>query len=134
MMRGVDRADRDAGDPVGMEIGLGQRLVDAGLVGAERAAALQHQGDAFEGKTAFCEHVARLDPSIHIAHSFWLWPTGRADRALPRRCLPLGCFSSADDGKAPEKLLAPECQERNDGHHQTATEARLLDAPGRARS
>ena len=32
----------------GCEIGLGQRLIDAGLVGAERAAALQQQGDAFE--------------------------------------------------------------------------------------
>ena len=50
---GVDRADRDAGDPVGIDLGLGERGVDPGLVGAERAAALQHQGDAFKGKTAF---------------------------------------------------------------------------------
>ena len=54
----------------GWMLGLGERGVDPGLVGAERAAALQHQGDAFEGKTAFCENFARLDPSIHIAHSF----------------------------------------------------------------
>ena len=32
----------------GCRFGLGQRLVDAGLVGAERAAALQQQGNALE--------------------------------------------------------------------------------------
>jgi len=41
--RGVDRADRDAGDPVRLEIEMTQRLVGAGLVGAERAATLQNQ-------------------------------------------------------------------------------------------
>ena len=46
--RRVDRADRNARDPVGMQIGLGQRLIDAGLIRAERAAALQQQGDPFE--------------------------------------------------------------------------------------
>ena len=45
---GVDRADGYARDPVRVQVGLGQRLVDAGLVGAESAAALQEQGDAFE--------------------------------------------------------------------------------------
>jgi hypothetical protein len=38
--RRVDRADRYAGDPVGMKIGLGERLIDAALIRAERAAAL----------------------------------------------------------------------------------------------
>ena len=42
----VDGANRGAHDPVGHQIVLMQRLVDAGLVGAERAAALQHQHDA----------------------------------------------------------------------------------------
>ena len=42
---GVDGADRGADDPVRLDAGLMQRLVDAGLVGAERAAALQHQHD-----------------------------------------------------------------------------------------
>ena len=41
----VDRADRGADDPVGLDAGLVQRLVDARLIGAERAAALQHQHD-----------------------------------------------------------------------------------------
>ncbi len=44
--RRVDRADRDAGHPVRLDAGFVQRLVDAGLIGAERAAALQHQRDA----------------------------------------------------------------------------------------
>src|SRR5581483_26859 len=34
--RSVDGADRDADDPVGMEAGFGQRLIDARLIGAER--------------------------------------------------------------------------------------------------
>ena len=41
--RGVDGADRDAGNPFRLEAGTAQRLKGAGLVGAERAAALQHQ-------------------------------------------------------------------------------------------
>jgi hypothetical protein len=40
---GIDGADRDAGDPVGGDVRLGQCLVHAGLVGAERAAALQDE-------------------------------------------------------------------------------------------
>ena len=42
---GVDGADRGADDPVRLDAGLVQRLIDAGLIGAERAAALQHQHD-----------------------------------------------------------------------------------------
>ena len=42
---GIDGADRGADDPVRLDAGLVQRLVDAGLIGAERAAALQHQHD-----------------------------------------------------------------------------------------
>ena len=41
----VDRPDRDAGDPVRQIAVLRQGLVDAGLIGAERAAALQHETD-----------------------------------------------------------------------------------------
>ena len=40
---GVDGADRGADHPVGLDAGLVQRLVDADLVGAERAAALEDQ-------------------------------------------------------------------------------------------
>ena len=41
--RGVDRADRGADDPVGRDAGLVQRLIDADLIGAERAAALEDE-------------------------------------------------------------------------------------------
>src|SRR5947209_6683523 len=44
----VERANRDAPDPVRVQVGLGQRLIDAALVGAQRAAALQQQRDALE--------------------------------------------------------------------------------------
>ncbi len=46
--RRIDGADRDAGDPVRVEIGLGQRLVGTGLIGAQRAAALEEERDALE--------------------------------------------------------------------------------------
>jgi hypothetical protein len=42
---GIDGADRGADNPVRLDAGLMQRLVDAGLEGAQRAAALQHQHD-----------------------------------------------------------------------------------------
>jgi len=38
---GVDGTDRNADDPVGMKLGLGQGFIDARLVGAERPAPLQ---------------------------------------------------------------------------------------------
>src|SRR6266567_2411481 len=41
--RGVDGADRDAGDPFRLEIEVTQGLIGAGLIGAERAAALQNK-------------------------------------------------------------------------------------------
>ena len=41
--RRVDGADGDARDPVGVAFGLAKRLIDASLIGAQRAAALQHQ-------------------------------------------------------------------------------------------
>jgi len=45
---GVDRSDRDAGHPVRMQIPLGQRLIDAPLIGAQGAAALEQQSNAVE--------------------------------------------------------------------------------------
>src|SRR5262249_6515898 len=44
----IDRANRNSGDPIGMQVRLGQPLIDAGLEGAERAAPLQYQSDAVE--------------------------------------------------------------------------------------
>ena len=40
---GVDGADRCADDPIGLDARLVQRLVDAALIGAERAPALEHE-------------------------------------------------------------------------------------------
>src|ERR1700733_831917 len=42
---GVDRADRGPDHPVGFDPGFMQRLIDAALVSAKRAAALKHQYD-----------------------------------------------------------------------------------------
>jgi len=44
----IDRANRNSGDPIGMQVRLGQSLIHAGLEGAERAAPLQYQCDAVE--------------------------------------------------------------------------------------
>src|SRR5262249_17627486 len=59
-----------AGDPVGLQVGLSQRLIDAGLERTERPAALQHQGDALERRPrnramAFSERLR--DPPALIA-------------------------------------------------------------------
>ena len=40
---GVDGADRGADDPIGLDARLVQRLIDAALIGAERAPALEHE-------------------------------------------------------------------------------------------
>jgi len=42
---GDDRADRDDGDPVRLIIAFGQRLVDPGLIPAERATSLDGERD-----------------------------------------------------------------------------------------
>ena len=44
--RGVDGADRHPGEPGRLAAGLGERVINPGLIGAQRAAALQHQSDA----------------------------------------------------------------------------------------
>ena len=44
--RGVDRADRNAGDPFRLEAVAAQRLEDAGLIGAEGSATLQYEHTA----------------------------------------------------------------------------------------
>ena len=48
---GVDGPDRNASHPIGMEVSFGERLVDAGLIRAERATALQQQSNALERGT-----------------------------------------------------------------------------------
>src|SRR5262249_59725152 len=41
----VDCSDRSSDNPVRLDPRLVQRLIDAGLIGAERTAALQHEND-----------------------------------------------------------------------------------------
>ena len=59
---GVDRPDRDARDPIGVEVDLGQCFVDARLVGAERAATLQQKRNAVEGRPMF--QFVRLSQAV----------------------------------------------------------------------
>src|SRR5579871_3187851 len=47
---GVDGADGDSGNPVRVQLRFAERFVDARLVSAQRAAALQQQCDALEGQ------------------------------------------------------------------------------------
>ena len=47
----VDRPDGDSRNPIRVEIGLSQRLVDSRLVGTERTPALQHQCNLLERRT-----------------------------------------------------------------------------------
>ena len=60
--RPIDRADRDAGDPVGVKIGLAQCLIDPGLIGTERTTPLEEERDALERRTwpRPCSHIAGL--------------------------------------------------------------------------
>src|SRR5262245_18436409 len=82
----VHRADRNAGDPIGMQVCLGERLIDPGLVGAERAATLQQEGNSFERRallnTAWFAVVSR-----DIKHSRCLLVRNACLSALVRKCL-----------------------------------------------
>src|SRR2546427_8591386 len=60
--RGIDRADRGAGDPVRPNPAIFQRGVGPGLVGAERTAARQHQSDPLETGQAVIRSRARQTP------------------------------------------------------------------------
>jgi len=62
--RGVDGADRAAGDPIRPDPGVFERRVGARLIGAERAAARQNQRDAVEPGQAFLRSRARQKPLL----------------------------------------------------------------------
>src|SRR5262245_29416058 len=53
--RGIDGADRDAGDPIRLEIATAERLIGPGLVGTERAAPLKDQ-HALRIRGRACRH------------------------------------------------------------------------------
>ena len=74
--RRIDAADGDAGNPVRIQPRFVQGLIDPRLIGAQRAAALQHQGDAVTavgtaklaacgrtGMQRFCVHDPTLPDS-----------------------------------------------------------------------
>ncbi len=67
--RRIDRADGYAGQPGRLHVRLDEALVNPGLIGAERAAALQHQDSA--GRTDIVEGHERnalgQTPSIFVA-------------------------------------------------------------------
>ena len=63
--RGVDCADGNACDPIGLYVGLREGLIDARLIGAERAAALQHERHAVEGKPRSCCFNFRAELDVH---------------------------------------------------------------------
>src|SRR5258705_2585267 len=60
--RGVDGADRDAGNPFRLEIKVTQCLIGAGLIGAESTAALQNQ-HAVRGRGRPCRRWTGI---IHL--------------------------------------------------------------------
>ena len=95
--RGIDRADRRADHPVGLDAGLVQRFVDTHLVGAKRAAPLQHEHDlpgnsrlaqawpsaAIARDAPLCLGrfvVARLAIVVHVRLSSGRPITGRSSR------------------------------------------------------
>jgi hypothetical protein len=67
--RRVDRADGDAGDPVGVDVGLCQSLVDTSLVCPQRTAALQDKGDTLEREAAFGNCEVRTKLKVHVVIS-----------------------------------------------------------------
>src|SRR5580704_15959277 len=68
---GIDRSDRYAGDPVGMDIGFRKRLVDTSLICAERTAALQQQGNALKRQPPFRGREMWSMLEIHCLLSVW---------------------------------------------------------------
>src|SRR5262249_43476058 len=74
--RGIDGADRDSGNPIRMQISLGQRLVNTRLIGAERAAALKQQRDLFE-RRAPLRHGKPPVPLCCAAQAYGVCATAR---------------------------------------------------------
>ena len=65
----IDGADRGADDPIGLDALLMQRLIDPGLIGAERAATLQHQHDLAGKRLAEVPDALRLTIVLHAVPS-----------------------------------------------------------------
>src|SRR5215217_4584904 len=63
--RSVDRSNRNAGNPIRMDVGFGQGLVDASLVCPQSAAALQQQRNAVEWETPVGGREVRSKLKVH---------------------------------------------------------------------
>ncbi len=72
----VDGTDRDPRHPVGVQVRLRQRLIDASLVGAQGAAALEEKSDHLERRALL--DVMRLS-RLFSAHGRWV-PSARNNR------------------------------------------------------
>src|SRR4029453_90923 len=81
--RSVDGTDRNARDPVRVQIRFSKGLVDAALVGAQRPAALKGQRDALEGKapSAFRREEAGAQ-GLHRSVRFGCHPKLEHERSL----------------------------------------------------
>ena len=80
-----------------MQVRFGQNLVDAGLVGAERATALQEQRDALKGR-AFGDDMgfpAREPAMSSVVRDIRLW------QVSPRGTAPEGASISKDASSPP---------------------------------
>ena len=84
---GVYRTDRDAGDPVRMDVGFRQRLVDASLVCPERTAPLQQQGNALERQPSFRSRKVGSKLEVHYVLSFLRIRNSRVFRSARARAL-----------------------------------------------
>ena len=95
----------EAGGSIALQPGLGERFANAGLVGAERAAALQQERDTLEWRTAdlamgFCASLRadrcgsarRVIGLSHLQKSAGWYETGRghAVRGVGSRCVRAG--------------------------------------------
>jgi hypothetical protein len=58
--RRIDGANRNTGDPIGMQTGLRQGLIDARLIGAESAATLEDESNAFKRRALLTRCVLRM--------------------------------------------------------------------------
>ena len=78
--RAIDRANRNAGHPVDFEVGSLQRVIGAGLIGAESAASLQHQRDFFLTRVRHGAKMGWRERSLEISiASLISYNRGRVD-------------------------------------------------------
>ena len=65
---GIDRADRDAGDPVRFDMRMSDPFIDTRLVGAKCAATLEDQGNLFVGWKGYFVHGILREGGAWLEH------------------------------------------------------------------